>query len=102
MTFTFSKHIIELSFTVSKIFGGEKMNKTIEILRIEQGISQTDMAQRLGLPISTYNTYENGNRKVPEAIAYKIAKILNVKVEDIFLPATFTISKSKNINNHTA
>ena len=70
------------------------MNKTIKTLRIEKGISQTDMAQRLELPISTYNTYENGNRKVPEAIANKIAKILNVKVEDIFLPVSFTVSKT--------
>ena len=75
------------------------MIKNIEQLRKDKNISQTEMAQMLKLPVSTYNVYENGNRKVPEEVARNIAKILDVKIKDIFLPATFTISKR---NNHTA
>lgn len=70
----------------------------LELLRKSKNISQVEMAQRLNIPVSTYNVYENGNRKVPKEIARNIAKILNVEVKDIFLPATFTVSK---INNHT-
>ena len=75
------------------------MTKSIEKLRKDKNISQVEMAQKLGLPVSTYNVYENGNRKVPEEIARKIAYILDVEIEYIFLPATFTVSKSKE---HTA
>lgn len=71
------------------------MIKSIEQLRKAKNISQVEMAQILELPVSTYNVYENGNRKVPEQIAKKIAKVLNVEVKDIFLPATFTVSKTK-------
>lgn len=57
-------------------------------------ITQTEMAKILGIGVSTYNLYENGGRKVPEKIATKIAKILEVSKDDIFLPATFTVSKT--------
>lgn len=58
-----------------------------------KGITQTEMAKILGIGVSTYNLYENGGRKVPEKIATKIAHILGVDKEEIFLPATFTVSK---------
>lgn len=99
LTFTNSKYIMKITFTVSKTTGGAKMIKSIEYLRKIKNISQIEMAQKLNLPVSTYNVYENGNRKVPEEIARNIARILDVEVEDIFLPATFTIGKTKN---HTA
>jgi len=67
----------------------------IEDLRKKLNISQIDMAKMLQIPVSTYNMYENGKRKVPEKVANKIAEILNVKLEEIFLPATFTVSKTK-------
>lgn len=70
------------------------MVKSIEQLRKNKNISQIEMARRLDIPVSTYNMYENGNRKVPENVAKKIANLLDVKVEDIFLPATFTVSKT--------
>ena len=71
------------------------MVKSIEQLRKSKNISQMKMAKMLDIPISTYNVYENGNRRVPEDIARNIARILGVEVEDIFLPATFTVSKTK-------
>lgn len=69
---------------------------SIKKLRENKGISQMEMAEKLKIPVSTYNVYENGNRKVPEEIARNIAEILNVEIKDTFLPATFTISKTNN------
>lgn len=69
------------------------MRKSIEELRKTKDILQIEMAKALDIPVSTYNMYENGKRKVPREIAYKIARILEVEIEEIFMPATFTISK---------
>ena len=67
--------------------------RTIEDLRKAKDILQIEMAKTLDIPVSTYNMYENGKRKVPSEIAYKIAKSREVEVEEIFLPASFTIRK---------
>lgn len=69
--------------------------RTIEDLRKAKDILQIEMAKALDIPVSTYNMYENGKRKVPGEIAYKIAKNLEVEVEEIFLPASFTIRKTR-------
>lgn len=53
------------------------------------------MAKKLKVGVSTYNQYENSQRSIPYNIAKKIAEILEVEVEDIFLPARFTVSKTK-------
>lgn len=73
------------------------MKKTIGELRNKENLTQIEMAKILGISVSAYNMYENGNRKVPEQIASKIAQILKVNMEDIFLPATFTTSKTRDI-----
>lgn len=69
---------------------------SIKKLREEKGISQIKMAEILKIPVSTYNVYENGNRRVPEEIARNISRILDVEIKDIFLPVTFTISKTND------
>lgn len=59
-----------------------------------KGKTQAEMAGILCIAVSTYNMYENGQRKVPDEIATKICEILDRKKEDLFLPATFTLSKT--------
>ena len=64
-------------------------------LRKEKGLTQEVMAKKLTIGLSTYNQYENLQRGIPFKTAVKIASILNVSVEDIFLPIKFTVSKTK-------
>ncbi|EMS72304.1 helix-turn-helix transcriptional regulator [Ruminiclostridium cellobioparum] len=65
--------------------------------RNKKGKTQAEMAGILGIALSTYNMYENGQRKIPENIATKICEVLESKKEDIFLAATFTLREtSKN------
>ena len=64
---------------------------SLKTIRKQKGFSQRYMANRLNIGVSTYNQYENNNRKIPINIAEAIAKILNVTVVDIFLPTWFTI-----------
>ncbi len=65
----------------------------LEQLRKEKGIGQSAFAERLGIASSTYCQYEKGARMIPVSTAIEIANLLSVKVEDIFLPMKFTVSK---------
>ncbi len=62
-------------------------------IRRNKNKTQEQMAKELNIGISTYNQYENSQRNIPYDIAIKIAEILNVKIEEIFLPVRFTVSK---------
>lgn len=71
------------------------MGKSISEIRNEKGITQSCIAKKLGIPVSTYNMYEKGRRRVPEKIATKIAQLLEIDRDDIFLPVTFAVSKTQ-------
>ena len=71
------------------------MTKTIENLRKLIDINQVEMAKKLNIPISTYNVYENGRRTVPVDVVVKIAKILDVDVEEIFRPVNYIVCRPK-------
>lgn len=65
----------------------------LEQLRKEKGMGQSALAEKLGIASSTYHQYEKGARMIPVSTAIEIANLLSVKVEDIFLPMRFTVSK---------
>lgn len=67
------------------------MRKNIKELRELIDLNQVEMAKKLNIPISTYNVYENGKRTVPVEVVVKIAKILEVDVEKIFMPVNFMV-----------
>lgn len=62
-------------------------------IRKSKGYSQENMANELNIGISTYCQYETGKRNIPRDIVSRICNILDVKIDDIFLPVRFTISK---------
>lgn len=68
--------------------------KSINKIRNEKGITQSFIAKKLGIAVSTYNMYEKGKRKVPEKIASRIAQLLEVERDIIFLPVAFAVSKT--------
>lgn len=69
------------------------MEKTLAEIREENKMSQKDMAEILGIGISTYCQYETGKRSVPVEVVENITNILNINKNDIFLPTKFTVSK---------
>ncbi|CAG7586417.1 hypothetical protein PEPTYR26121_00336 [Peptoniphilus tyrrelliae] len=69
------------------------MKKTLAEIRDERRKSQKDMADILGIAVSTYCQYETGKRNVPAETVDNIAQILNIDKDDIFLPIKFTVSK---------
>lgn len=69
------------------------MNNSLMAARNRKNKTQADMAKMLGIGLSTYNMYENGQRKIPDFIVRNICLILDVKEDEIFLASTFTLRK---------
>jgi len=62
----------------------EKLKK----LRGEAGITQKEMAKKLGISESYYCLLENEKRRMPLNMALKIASILETTPNDVFLSPT--------------
>lgn len=60
-------------------------------LRNEKNITQQKMAKMLGISNVSLHYYETGQRKIPKRVAKKMAEILEVKFNDIFLAENFSI-----------
>ena len=60
------------------------MKNKIKVLRKEMGLRQEDMAAQLGVSRQTVIAIENDKYNPTLELAMKIAKLLNLKVEDIF------------------
>ncbi|ATW26747.1 helix-turn-helix domain-containing protein [Candidatus Formimonas warabiya] len=67
--------------------------KTLSEVRKEKKITQLEMAEKLGVAVSTYNMYENGERNIPEKVASGISNVLGIHKSDFFVPITFTLSE---------
>ena len=65
------------------------MNRIREVL-IEKGISQTELAKRLGKGFNMVNLYAPNRVQPPISVLYKIAEILNVDVRTLLIPNKIT------------
>jgi DNA-binding XRE family transcriptional regulator len=61
---------------------------TMRQLRMKLGISQADIASKLGISPTMVSLYENGHRRVPIRVARKIASILKVTPDKLQLRQT--------------
>ena len=59
------------------------MNKIKELLE-EKGISQRELAEMVGITEVSMSRYINGERTPKAPIAMKIARVLDVNIEDLF------------------
>lgn len=55
----------------------ERLRQTRE----EKNISQTEMANKLGIAVTTYRNYENTSREPNYDILVNISKVLNVSID---------------------
>lgn len=61
------------------------MNKIKEVLEA-RGISQTELAERLGKSFNMVNLYATNKIQPPISVLYQIADILNIDVRDLLVP----------------
>ncbi|MDA3734249.1 helix-turn-helix transcriptional regulator [Niameybacter massiliensis] len=61
------------------------MNNNIRSLRETQNLTQQDLADQLGVSRQTIISLENGRYNPSIMLAYRISRIFNLTIEDIFL-----------------
>lgn len=62
-----------------------KVHENIRLIRKSKGITQVFVAEKLGIPVQTYNGYELGRRKLKVDMITEIASILEEPVENFFV-----------------
>ncbi|MFT3996175.1 MAG: helix-turn-helix transcriptional regulator [Asticcacaulis sp.] len=62
------------------------MKNRLKVLRAEHNLSQADLAQRLEVSRQTVNAIETEKYDPSLPLAFKIASIFALKIEDIFQP----------------
>jgi putative transcriptional regulator len=62
------------------------MRNSLCVLRAEVGWSQADLAEELGVSRQTVNALERGKYDPSLPLAFKIARIFDRTIEDIFHP----------------
>ena len=61
------------------------MNRIKEVLD-EKGISQTELANRLGKSFNMVNLYATNKVQPPVPVLYQIAELLNIDVRTLLIP----------------
>ena len=61
------------------------MNKIKEILEVK-GLSQTELADKLGKSFNMVNLYATNKIQPPIPVLYQIAEMLNIDVRELLVP----------------
>jgi putative transcriptional regulator len=62
------------------------MENRLRVLRAERNLSQADLAGKLEVSRQTVNAIETGRYDPSLPLAFKIAALFGMKIEEIFLP----------------
>lgn len=64
------------------------MKNRLKVLRAERDWSQADLADKLDVSRQTVNAIETGKYDPSLPLAFAIAKLFGMKIEEIFFPET--------------
>ena len=73
-----------ISYILTKMREGEKLRTSIKERREGVKMTAANLAEKVGVPINTIKYLEEGKYNPSLAVAYKIAEVLNCKIEDLF------------------
>lgn len=62
------------------------MNNRLRVLRAERNWSQGELADRLGVSRQTVNALETGKYDPSLLLAFKIARLFGLRIEEVFEP----------------
>lgn len=81
-----TEHDIEIGFRIRK-------------MREKRGLTQVDVAEGLHITYQQVQKYELGKNKIPASRLSKLAKILEVTVEDILKPSSKNFEQLKKMQD---
>lgn len=73
--------------------------RKLKLIRKEMGLSQSDLAEVLSIDVSSYCRKENGKTRIHDNEWKKLAKTLNVSVDQIKGPGKSRLSYHENLIN---
>ena len=73
-----------ISYILSKMREGEMLKTSIKALREKEGMTASQLAEKVDVPVQTIKYLEEGRYSPSLLLAYKIAEVLKCKVEDLF------------------
>lgn len=62
---------------------GENFYENLKNARLQSGLTQNDVAERIGVAKSTYSLYESGNREPNVNTIKKLARVLDVSADTL-------------------
>ncbi len=62
------------------------MKNRLRVLRAERAWSQAEVADRLGVSRQTVNAIENGKYDPSLPLAFGVARLFELRIEDVFNP----------------
>ena len=75
------------------------LGKRVKFLRMDKGISQTSLAQAIGLSQTNLSNMESGRTAITMQNLFKIQKILNCNMSDFFVD--FDVENNKEIKRES-
>lgn len=63
----------------------KKLGKRLKLLRIEKGITQTNLAKAIGLSQTNLSNMESGRTAITIQNLFKIQEVLNCNMSDFFV-----------------
>ena len=61
-----------------------KISARLRLVRKQQGLSQAEIAEKLGITTRTYQNYEQGVTKLPAEELYKLVLLFGISADDFF------------------
>lgn len=71
--------------TLHFLTGGDILKNRLEQIRKDFGITQEELAEKLEVSRQTIGSLENGRYNPSILLAFKIAKLFNLRIEEIFI-----------------
>ncbi|OAL98378.1 MAG: transcriptional regulator [Wolbachia endosymbiont of Dactylopius coccus] len=62
-----------------------QLGKKIKQLRLDRGLTQTELGKRIGVSYRQIQKYENGSNHILASRIYDLAKALSIDVADFFI-----------------
>ena len=71
------------------------MRNSLRVLRAERGWSQAELANRLEVSRQTVNAIETGRYDPGLPLAFRMARVFGLRIEDIFTPDDLAAAKGR-------